>query len=95
MADETPHTANTRLATRSEQADLLTIVTLRFGNVSDEVLTAVFATQEASRVGDLMLAAANATGWAEFERQLRAPGLSSPRGNSGLPPVERSAREEL
>ena len=62
-----------RPATDSDHEDLLQVLTLRFGEVPNDVRALIAIVQDGDRMDHLILAAANAPGWEEFLQDLSQP----------------------
>lgn len=62
-----------RAATDSDHEDLLQVLMLRFGEVPNDVRALIATVQDGDRMDHLILAAANAPGWAEFLQDLLQP----------------------
>jgi hypothetical protein len=61
--------------TEKDREDLLTLLNMRFGSISDEVLQRIRDIEDVSQIDHLILVAANAVTWTDFIQEAREPGF--------------------
>ena len=83
--------------TEEDRRDLITLLHMRFGRISPDVMAAIKAINDFSQIDHLILVAANAPGWNDFIQELQWPGFRMVGQNfdplsGGLP--ERVGKED-
>lgn len=65
----------TAAITEDDRRDLITLLHMRFGRISPDVMAAIKAINDFSQIDHLILVAANAPGWNDFIQELQWPGF--------------------
>jgi hypothetical protein len=81
-------------ATEEDRNDLAVLLTMRFGEIPREVLSAILEIDDFTQIDHLILVAANAATFSEFVRELSQPGVriggSNPSSESKSDRARRS-----
>lgn len=65
----------TSAITEDDRRDLITLLHMRFGRISPDVMAAIQAINDFSQIDHLILVAANTPGWNDFIQELQLPGF--------------------
>ena len=94
MADPHEHDHRHETISREEKEDLLGLLHMRFGHISDEIHQKIFAIEDLDVLDRLFLVAVNSANWDVFEAELNQGQDSFKMVGDGFDPLAEQRKTE-